>query len=369
MSKILLALSNNVEYLSVLDENGQVDQSLEPEIPPEMLLRLYRSMVLGRRFDERLLSLQRQGRIGTFPPTTGQEAAQIGAVSLLRPSDWMVPSFRETAAEIWRGRSLESILLAFNGYNEGGRVEDNQHTLPVSIPVASQVLHAVGLAWAIRYRQQDNVVMVFFGDGATSQGDFHEGLNFAGVFQTPAIFVCQNNQWAISMPRKMQTRSETLAQKAAAYGLPGIQVDGNDVLAVYLAAHLAVERARSGGGPTMIECVTYRLLMHTTADDPKRYRTDEEVDLWIRRDPLPRFENYLAGKGILTAEKIKAIQDEVLIQIQTAVDNAEAQMKQQTNPLGMFNHVYADLPPHIAAQKEAVSRELSLQSQEGSNHG
>lgn len=369
MPRIPISLPDNVEYLSVLDENGHVDTDLEPDIQPEMLLQLYRSMVLGRRFDERLLSLQRQGRLGTFPPVTGQEASQIGAVSLLRASDWMVPSFRETAAEICRGRSLESILLASNGYNEGGRVEEEIHNLPVSIPVASQLLHAVGLAWAIRYRQLDDVVMVFFGDGATSQGDFHEALNFAGVFQTPVVFVCQNNQWAISVPRKRQTRSESLAQKAVAYGLPGIQVDGNDILAVYLAAREAVERARSGGGPTLIECVTYRLLMHTTADDPKRYRTDEEVAMWTRRDPLPRFENYLTGKGLLNGEKIAAIREDVLGRIQTAVDAAEAQMKQLTDPLEMFHHVYADLPPHVAAQKEAVIRELSLQEEEGGNHG
>ncbi|MBI5589620.1 MAG: pyruvate dehydrogenase (acetyl-transferring) E1 component subunit alpha [Deltaproteobacteria bacterium] len=363
-----IEISDKVEYLSVLDENGQVDRALEPNIPPDLLQKLYRSMVLGRQFDQRLLSLQRQGRIGTFPPITGQEAAQLGAVALLRPSDWMVPSFRETVAEVWRGRSLESIILAGNGFNEGGRVDADKNNLPVAIPVASQVLHAVGLAWAIKYRQKDDVAMAFFGDGATSQGDFHEGLNFAAVYQAPVIFVCQNNQWAISVPRSKQTRSKTLAQKALAYGMPGIQVDGNDILAVYLATREAVERARAGGGPTLIECVTYRLLMHTTADDPKRYRNDEEVEIWSHRDPLVRFEKYLTDKELLNAGNVASTLEAVTLQIQAAVDNAEAQMKQLGNPLDMFDHVYAELPPHLMSQKEALAHELSL-IEEDKNHG
>ncbi len=368
MPRKLIEIPDKVEYLSILDENGLLDQTLEPDISPDLLLKIYNYMVLGRQFDQRLLSLQRQGRIGTFPPITGQEAAQLGAVALLRPSDWMVPSFRETAAEIWRGRSLESIILTNNGFNEGGRVDADQNTLPVAIPVGSQVLHAVGLAWAIKYRQKDDVVMTFFGDGATSQGDFHEGLNFAGVYQTPSIFVCQNNQWAISIPRSRQTRSKTLAQKTPAYSIPGIQVDGNDILAVYLAAREAVERARAGGGPTLIECVTYRLLMHTTADDPKRYRSDDEVEIWSKRDPLARFEKYLTDKGLLTAEKITAALEAVMTQIQAAVDSAEAQMKKLDNPLDMFDHVYTELPPHLIAQKAALAQELSL-LKEDRNHG
>ena len=296
MPKTRIELPETIGHLSILDEHGDLDQDLEPAIPDELLLKLHRAMLLARRFDERMLSLQRQGRIGTFPPIKGQEAAQLGAAAVLRPSDWMVPAFREMAAEIWRGRSLESILLYYDGFDEGGRIPDDRNDLPISVPVGSQILHAVGLAWAIKYRGKDEVVMTFFGDGATSEGDFHEAMNFAGVFQTPVVFVCQNNQWAISIPRSKQTRSETLAQKALAYGMPGIQVDGNDVLAVYAAASEAVERARSGGGPTLIECVTYRLAMHTTADDPKRYRTDAEVEEWRRKDPITRFQNYLMAQ-------------------------------------------------------------------------
>jgi len=361
-------LPDKVEYLSILNEHGKLDKELEPDLADDLLLKLHRSMLLTRKFDERLLNLQRQGRIGTFAPVSGQEAAQLGAVAVLRPSDWFVPAFREMGAEIWRGRSLDSVIVYNNGFNEGVDIPEDCNDLPISVPVGSQILHAVGLAWAAKYRQTDNVAMAFFGDGATSEGDFHEGLNFAGVFQTPAIFVCQNNHWAISHPRAKQSRSKTLAQKALAYGMPGIQVDGNDILAVFAAAREAAERARSGGGPTLVECVTYRMTMHTTADDPKRYRSDEEVDQWRKRDPIARFQKYLTDKGLLTADKIAGIASEIDAEIQAAVDRAEAQMKTLGNPLDMFEHAYAETPPHLEAQKEALARELAETSAEG-NHG
>ena len=201
--------------------------------------------------------------------------------------------------------------------------------------------------------------MVFFGDGATSEGDFHEGLNFAGVFQVPSLFICQNNQWAISIPRAKQTRSETIAQKALAYGIPGIQVDGNDILAVFAAAQEAVDRARSGGGPTLIECVTYRMSVHTTADDPRRYRTDEEVGYWRPKDPITRFQKYLKDKGLLMDEEIESIESAVLNDIQTAVDRAEAQMKTLGDSLDMFEHTYAELPATLKGQKEALAKEIA----------
>ena len=358
-------IADKVEYLSVLDENGGLDTELEPDISEEMLLKLYRAMVLGRKFDERLLHLQRQGRIGTFAPTSGQEAAHLGTTAVLEPSDWFVPAFRETAAEIWRGRSLESVITYFNGFSEGAYIPPDRNDLPVSVPVGSQVLHAVGLAWAAKYRQTNRVAMAFFGNGATSQGDFHEGLNFAGVFQTPAIFVCQNNQWAISIPRTKQTRSKTIAQKALAYGIAGIQVDGNDILAAYTAAKEAIDRARSGGGPTLIECVTYRLTVHTTADDPRRYRTDEEVEQWKKRDPITRFQKYLVAKGLLSGAQIDAIESAVLDEIQAAVDNAENQMKSMGDPMHMFEYAYAEMPPMLKEQKEYFARELAEMRAEG----
>ncbi len=359
MPRTKIDLPYHIDYLSVLDHEGNLDESLDPHIPEDLLLKLYSAMVLGRQFDERLFNLQRQGRIGTFPPISGQEASQLGAVATLRDSDWMVPAFRETAAEIWRGRTLESVILSNNGFSEGALCSEESTTLPVSIPVGSQMLHAVGIGWGIRYRNKDDVAMTFFGDGATSEGDFHEAANFAGVFQTPVIFVCQNNQWAISVPRSKQTRSQTLAQKALAYGFPGIQVDGNDVLAVYSAAMEAVERARSGKGPTLIECVTYRLSVHTTADDPKRYRSEEEVESWRQRDPVTRFQKYLVDRKLLSKEKIEVVAEEVKEKIQSAVDRAEQQMQEIGNPLDMFDHLYADLPPHLTEQKEYLSRELS----------
>lgn len=364
MPRTQIDIPDTIEYLSILDEHGAVDRELEPEITDRQLVELFRAMLLGRRFDERMLDLQRQGRIGTFPPIKGQEAAQIGSIFSLNPNDWLVPAFRETAAEIWRGRSLESVILYYNGYNEGTIIPRTQKDLPMAVPVGSQILHATGLGYAAKYRQSGDIVMTFFGDGATSEGDFHEGLNCAAVFQVPVIFICQNNQWAISIPLKQQTHSKTIAQKALAYGMPGIQVDGNDVLAVYAATQEAADRARSGGGPTLIECVTYRVMMHTTADDPSRYRTDEEVEPWKKKDPLSRFETYLQEKGVLNATSREELEAGVLDQIQTAIHRAEEQMKQLGDPLDMFDHLYAELPPHLARQKQEVIRNLAIDNKE-----
>jgi pyruvate dehydrogenase E1 component alpha subunit len=367
MPRKKLSIPDKVEHLSILDEKGKLDKELEPDIPEELLLKLHRAMLLGRRFDERLLSLQRQGRIGTFAPVTGQEASQLGAVAPLRESDWMAPSFRETAAELWRGKAMESVILAFGGYNEGWPEEKPHNDLPVSVPVASQVLHAVGIAWAIKYRRKDDVAMTFFGDGGTSEGDFHEGLNFAGVYQAPVIFICQNNQWAISVPRSKQTHSKTLAQKAVAYGMPGIQVDGNDVLAVYVAAKEAIDRARAGDGPTLIENETYRMMMHTTADDPKRYRQEKDVDAWKKRDPIIRFQKYLTDKGLLSDKKIKYLEEEIKADIQSAVDSAEAIMKKDGDPMDMFKHAYAELPPYVEKQQTELKEELAEIEKEGND--
>ena len=337
-----------VDYLSVLDAEGTLDTALEPKLAAGELKGLYRAMLLGRRLDERMVRLQRQGRIGTFAPIKGQEASQLGSVSTLRPTDWMVPSFRETAAMLYRGWSLERILLFFAGRLEGGEPGPEQRDLPICIPVATQLPHAVGLAYAAQYRGDDAVVMAYFGDGATSEGDFHESVNFAGVWHVPLVFICQNNQWAISVPIKKQTHSRTLAQKALAYGFPGLQVDGNDVLAVYQASREAVERAREGGGPTLIECVTYRLGMHTTADDPTKYRSNEEVEAWERKDPLTRFRAYLERKGLDTPGLDEAIEAE----IGDAVRRFEA--APPADPLAMFDHVYAERPPDLEAQRAEV---------------
>jgi len=353
-----------VEYLSILNEKGEVDEELEPDVPEELLVKLHRSMFLNRRFDERMLSLQRQGRIGTFAPIKGQEASQLGAVVHLEEGDWLFPSFREMAAETWRGKTLESVLLAYGGYNEGGLIPEGLNNLPVAIPVSTQLPHAVGVAYGIKYRGEKDVAMAFFGDGGTSEGDFHEALNFAGVFQTPVVFVCQNNQWAISIPRSHQTHSKTLAQKALAYGIPGIQVDGNDILAVYVAAKECVDRARSGEGPGMIECVTYRMSVHTTADDPKRYREEKEVEEWAKRDPLSRFQKYLTDKGLISEEEIDSLEEEIKKEIKEAVDSYEKKQEEMGDPLEMFDHVFEELPPHLEKQREELKQELAEKEKE-----
>jgi pyruvate dehydrogenase E1 component alpha subunit len=345
-----------VEWLSILDENAELDKDVEPDIDKDRLAEMHRAMLRARRFDERLLQLQREGRIGTFAPVKGQEAAQVGAVASLRPDDWMVPAFRETAAMLWRGIPMEEILLYNAGFNEGGAVADDQYTLPIAIPVATQIPHAVGLAYAMKLRGEDRIAMTFFGDGATSEGDFHEALNFAGVYRTPTVLVCQNNGWAISTPRSRQTRSETLAEKALAYDVPAMQVDGNDLLAVHAAAAEAVERARGGDGPTMIECLTYRMSVHTTADDPSKYRSDEEVEAWARRDPIERLQRYLMRRKLLNKKKIESLEHEISEEIKKAWEKVQERIDDAGGSLQvMFDYHYAVMPGGLRAQREALS--------------
>jgi pyruvate dehydrogenase E1 component alpha subunit len=353
MPRTPIAPQFTVEHLSILDSDGNLDSALEPTIAPHELKRLHRAMLLGRRFDERMLRLQRQGRIGTFAPIKGQEAAQIGSVAALRRTDWMVPSFRETASMLWRGWTMEKILLFFAGYLEGGQPAPDQRDLPICIPVATQLPHAVGLAYAAQYRGDDAVVMAYCGDGATSEGDFHEAMNFAGVWHVPLVFVIQNNQWAISIPLKKQTHSRTIAQKALAYGFPALQVDGNDLLAVHAATREAVERARRGEGPTLIECVTYRLGVHTTSDDPTKYRSTEEVQAWERKDPLTRFAAYLQKRNLLDAGLDEAIDAEIA----RAVSAFEA--VGPPDPLAMFDCAYATRTAPLEVQRAEMQARLA----------
>ena len=356
MPRTEIKLPHRIDYLSVLDAEGNVDQDLMPDLTDEQLLHLHRIMLLSRRFDERLLSLQRQGRVGTFAPIKGQEAAQIGAVAALTKDDWVVPAFRETAATIYRGAPLSDLFIFQAGYNDGGTMAEDQHDLPIAVPVGTQMLHAVGIAYGMRYRKQKQVVMTFFGDGATSQGDFHEALNFASVLDTATIFVCQNNQWAISTPRSKQTKSKTLAQKALAYGLPGIQVDGNDIFAVYAAAQEAIARARAGAGSTLIECVTYRLSVHTTADDPTKYRSDDEVKEWEKRDPLPRLQNYLIARDVLSPKKIETLEKEIKDEIEQEWRKAQERIETMDDPSVIFDHIYAEMPPYLEEQRTAFTQ-------------
>lgn len=350
-------VSHRVTYLSILDQEGQVDEALDPKLSNELLLKLYRAMVLARRFDERMLILQRQGKIGTFAPIKGQEA-QIGAAAALEPDDWIVPSFRETPVEMWRGKPMESILLYYSGYSEAGDIRDGLNLLPVSVPVGSQMVHAVGIGFGMKYRGQKSVAATFFGDGATSEGDFHEALNFASVYQAPVIFICQNNHWAISLPRSRQTNSGTLAQKAIAYDMQGAQVDGNDILAVYSAVKEAAERGRSGGGPTLLEMVTYRMAMHTTADDPKKYRSEQEVAEWELRNPITRFEKYLTNRGILDEQQTRSITQEIKAEISSAEQRWAEIVEKKIDPLDMFEHTYAEITPALHEQREMLKKEL-----------
>ncbi len=345
-----------IEHLSILDADGHVDAQLEPDIPAEDLKRLYRTFLLARRFDERMLRLQRQGRIGTFGPTRGHEAAVLGSVYALRPTDWLVPYYREWPAYMWRGWPLDNLVLYYAGFAEGMRVPDGLRDLPLCIPIASQIPHAVGVAYAARYKGEDSVTLVYLGDGATSHGDCQEAMNFAGVFQAPVVFLVLNNQWAISVPRSRQTRAKTLAQKATAYGFPGIQVDGNDLLATYVATREAVERARQGGGPTLVEAVTYRLSMHTTSDDPTKYRSEDEVKAWEAKEPLPRFRRYVEQKGVVDARSHAELEAEVDAQIRESIERAEARMT--PNLLEAFEHVYAERPLELEAQRQELARVL-----------
>jgi pyruvate dehydrogenase E1 component alpha subunit len=345
-----------IDGLSILDEEGRVDQALEPVIPPDDLRRLYRVSLLARRFDERMLLLQRQGRIGTYLPARGHEAAVLGSVYPLRSTDWLVPVWREWAAYVWRGWPLENLILLYAGLPEGTSVPAGVRDLPVCVPMGTHVPHAVGLACAARARREDSVVLCYFGDGASSEGVCQEAMNFAGVFQAPIVFVCINNQWAISMPRSRQTRAKTLAHRALAYGFPGIQVDGNDLLAMVAATREAVARARQGRGPTLIEAVTYRLMAHSTADDPAKYQSAADVRLWEGKEPLLRLRRYLTAKGVIDDGFHGQMEAEADVEVRAAIERAEARMR-DARPLDMFDYVYADVPAEVLAQRAEFARE------------
>jgi pyruvate dehydrogenase E1 component alpha subunit len=342
--------SYSLERLQILDEDGRVDEELEPDLGEVKLLRLYRAMVLAREDDQRMLKMQRQGRVGTFGPCTGQEASVVGPTLALTERDWFVGSFRELGGRLMRGEPLANGYLFHNGFEEGNVWDGMDRTLPISIIVGAQTLHAVGIALALKLRREgDAAVLTFVGDGGSSQGDFHEALNLASVWQVPVVFVIQNNQWAISLPRSRQAHARTLAQRAIGYDMPGIQVDGNDVLATHVAAQQALERARSGGGPSLIEAVTYRLLMHTTADDPTKYRSEEEVKQWWARDPIPRFRKYLEAKGIWDDARDEALAAEVKAEVDAAVRQFESMKEfRQDAP---FDHVFGTRHESIEEQR------------------
>ena len=357
MPRKVLEIEQKIEYLSILDENANVDKSLEPDIPAEQLKTMYKYMLLGRRTDERMLKMQRQGRLGTFPQSAGHEAISIGSAIHLGKDDWHVPAYRELAGMLYRGWPIENIILYWNGFEEGTAPPEDVNDLPICVPLASQMPHAVGIGMAMNYKKEKNVVMTYFGDGASSEGDCHEALNFASVFKAPVVFVCLNNQYAISVPLSRQMACETVAQRAIAYNMPGIRVDGNDVLAVYVATKEAVERAKAGYGPSLIEGLTYRLTPHTTADDPKKYRNEAETDEWAKREPLIRFAKYLQIKGVMTAEDLEKMEAEVDAMVKKAVEKAEEMAKSEEllNPFTIIDHVYADMPQFLQEQRDELA--------------
>ncbi|MBS3139114.1 thiamine pyrophosphate-dependent dehydrogenase E1 component subunit alpha [Candidatus Woesearchaeota archaeon] len=321
-----------VDYLQILDEHGTCDEKLKPkELTPPTIKKLYRLMVLARMFDEKMLSLQRQGRLFTFAQSKGQEAADIGSTWVLGKDDWMVQ---------------------YNAGDERGmQLPKGTNCFPVCIPVATQVPHAVGFAWAAKLKKEKTVVLCYLGDGATSEGACHEAMNFAGVFKVPVIFVCENNQWAISVPRSHQTASETIAQKAIAYGIDGIQVDGNDLFAMTKATKDAISNAKKGT-PTLIEAYTYRLGDHTTSDDAKKYRSDKELESWKKKDPITRVRLYLEKKKLWDKQQEGQLYKDVQKEVEDAVKLFEAQSKPDPNDI--FDYMYAEHAPEFDEQRQVL---------------
>ncbi|MFW6152807.1 MAG: pyruvate dehydrogenase (acetyl-transferring) E1 component subunit alpha [Halobacteriota archaeon] len=344
------------DTVRLLDADGELVDGAEvpPELSDEELVDMYRHMRLGRHFDERAVSLQRQGRMGTYAPLSGQEGSQVGSAFAMDDEDWLFPSYREHIASVVHGLPLSKTLEYWMGLEEGNQAPEDVNIFTVAVPIATQIPHATGAAWASRLQGESRAFVVHFGDGATSEGDFHEGLNFAGVFDAPVVFFCNNNQWAISVPRERQTASETIAQKAVAYGFDGIQVDGMDPLAVYRVTRDAIDKAKEPGEgerrPTLIEAVQYRFGAHTTADDPTVYRDESEVEEWKRRDPITRMEAFLLDTGRIDEEGIDAIEAEVKAHVADAIDTAEA--APDPDPENIFAYIFEEMPPRLRDELE-----------------
>jgi pyruvate dehydrogenase E1 component subunit alpha len=342
--------SFNVKRLDILDEKGDVDQSLMPPLSDQEIFKMYELLILSRTYDHHALSLQREGRLGTFPSILGQEASQVGSAFALEKTDWVFPSFREMGVYILLGYPMHMLFQYWMGDERGFKIPNGLNIFPICVPVGTQIPHAVGAAMAAKYRGDKIAVVTYFGDGGTSEGDFHEGFNIAGVFKLPVVFICQNNQWAISVPREKQTASRTLAQKAFAYGFEGFQVDGNDVFAVYRATKEALEKARQGKGPSFIECFTYRMSDHTTADDASRYRTREEMEAWKQRDPILRLKLFMEKKGLWTEQYQKEVEEKSKTEAGNTIKMAES--IEPPNPRDMFIYTSGELSQRQSRQME-----------------
>jgi pyruvate dehydrogenase E1 component alpha subunit len=347
--------------LRLIDENGAVVRGKRTagfELPDaSVLLTLYRRMVVARRFEAQVTALTRQGRLATYPSALGQEACEISAASALEPSDWLFPTYRDTIALVTRGVPPASILSGFRGDWHMGFDPREHNTAPQVTPLATQALHAVGFATAAKLKGESTVALTLLGDGASSEGDAHEAFNFASVWQAPVVFLIQNNQYAISVPIARQSHARVLSDRAIGYGMPGYYVDGNDAAAMYAVISRAIERARTGGGPTLIEGLTYRMESHTNSDDPTRYRSAAETEEWHGHDPVDRLDRYLTKTGALT-EAIAAdihAEAEALAQATRDAMNTEAEV----DPLELFDHAYANPRPALAEQREFLARELA----------
>jgi pyruvate dehydrogenase E1 component alpha subunit/2-oxoisovalerate dehydrogenase E1 component alpha subunit len=340
----------------VLDEQGR-EVAAPPAVPDDDLLALHRQLLKMRLLDQRMLSLQRQGRIGFYGMATGQEASVTGSAYPLRKGDWVFHALRETGVCLWRGTSIQELVCQLIG-NSGDVLLGRQmpmhfsdrkvNSVAWSSVIGTQLPHAMGAAYAAKLLRHDTVCVGYIGDGGTSSGDFHAALNFAAVWKVPAVFFCQNNQWAISVPLAAQTASSSIAVKAEGYGMPGLRVDGNDLLAVIAAQREAVDRARAGGGPTLIESVTFRMGGHSSSDDPTRYRDAALVELWETRDPVARFGAWLRGKGLLTEARVEQWTREINDEISAAVTAAEALPPPGIDSI--FTDVYAEMPAHLVEQ-------------------
>jgi len=344
--------------VSVLRDDGTLDSAHDPGMSDDEVKFLYRHLVQTRQLDERFVALQRQGRIGFHVGSLGEEAAILGSAFAMRKQDWLFPCYREFGAALMRGLPLQTLCdNMFGNANDTvkGRQMPCHYTCKavgwasISSPVGTQITHAVGAAWAAKIRRDDAASLVYFGDGATSSSDFHSGLNFAGVFHLPVVFLCRNNGWAISVPVERQTATHTFAEKAVAYGIPGVRVDGNDVFAVVSVTRRAIERGMRGEGPTLIEAITYRMGGHSTSDDPNRYRENEAVQAWAARDPIERVRSYLVQRGAWSEADDKALRADIDARFREAVAVAE-----KTPPPAlesMFDDVYAKVPWHLAEQR------------------
>jgi len=347
-----------IENLQILDEDGNYDAKLAPPgaagvLTDEQAVFLLDQMIQCRRLDEIAFTLQRSGRMYTYPQNKGQEAAALGSGFAMRKgTDWLVPCYRENAALFLHGMPMHLIFMHWMGDERGNSIPKGINITPIAIPIGTQMLHATGMAWAFKQRKEDKVAITYFGDGATSEGDFHEAMNFATTFNLPIIFFCQNNQWAISVPREQQMNSETVAQKGLAYGATCVHIDGNDIYAVYKATFEARERARNGGGVTLIEAETYRLGDHTTADDARRYRDDQEVESWKAKDPMIRLRKFLTVKGLWTDAKQQAAEDAAKILVADVVKFSETIEKPSTDD--MFNFLYETIPEGLRLQRDTL---------------